>query len=843
MTRVSAGKVFALFVCFLFSSLHADCVSIDDPSQDASQAKKLGGSQQNPTNKDKSSSPAKTKDPQGKNPKAKDPKTKDPKAKDPKATEQDDSTDSKDGDANSSVREIDISCPYADYVWRDGARKCSDVRFAAFNNAKDLETQFDQRLAGIRVQAVDDRRLLISYKGAVPEHTLAALEQAIQDGAASTGSADENHVIRLYNSRNAEKVAAAIKGTFPGVDAGAAADDVIFLRASDDTKDNNLPHNFSNVDRLVARLDLPRPEVTLNVWSLQMSSKNPVALNEDSKWVQDQVHTYNDTLEKSLEAGWTKLSELWTEAQTPGAHAFREYVSKVDIKCGSLELSSCRSRSQSQLFAMKQDCAQDRYCLGFKDAFDLTTPSLTRLLLILVAADNPDSVGDSIVNAMNSADPLLSFPSFRERLRRLTASSKELGALRAAYVDFLYNYKWSVEYPNDFVPYELPTSASTLDGQLEPFMAALNRDVAKYLDNVQIQVRDHLVSKGHYDKKKELYSTGIVSVRAISGLASEVDTKTASFFNATPPPTINDVASTLKDVETNMPAAVQANMGAHAAAALMAGLTVEKPAVARIGRALTFKATPVSLITASGAELDVELEASEDGDSQVIFKDSSETKRVEDSSRVAQHKVATHVRVESMKLFELSSFSASLRRKNRSFPMLPPLVELPYIGSLVRIPLPSDPTFHRSFAVTGAVVVPTAADLAFGIPFVGDRIVVEPRHQVSPSDICLFEPVPEDSTTKKTESSGAADTKNGKKTSSTQQLSVAPKDPCESKPRTDRGKDKTGDQEKYVVHRLSKASELSFAVRPYHKRIVECLRKWEPSCDALSLNTIESEER
>lgn len=734
-------------------------------------------------------------------------------------------------DADTSVHEIDISCPYAQYEWKDGKQVCADWRFSSYNNAEDIAKKFDQAIAGIGVKAIDKKRLLITWKGKAPQRALAELEKLIQDHAETVGTdADENHIIRLYNSRNADKVATAIKGTFPDIDAGAAADDVIFLKGNPTDA-----HSFSNVDRLVARLDLPRPGVTLNVWSLQLSSKDPVELDNDSHSVQEQVDRYNGALENALAQGWHRLSEQWgTGPSTPTAKAFHDYIAKVDIKCGPIPLDACRSRNQSPFFTLNQDCAQDHYCLGFKDAFDLTTPSLTRMLLILASTDNPDKTAKDVVDEMEkptagyvAGDPQLVFTNFKTRLSRLTASSKELGALRAAYADFLYTYKWSVSYSNDFVPYELPTSASNLDSQLEPFMSALNQDVATYLEKVQKLVREDLVKK-KYDVKKQLYSTGMVSVRAISGLSSEVDTKTASFFDATPPVTVNDVAKGLKDAETNMPAAVSGNLGAHAAAALMAGLSAEKPAVARVGRALTFKATPVSLITASAAELDVTLEASEDGDNQVFFKDAAGTKQVDDTSRVAQHKVATHVRVESMKLFELSSFSASLRRKNRTFPLIPPFVELPYIGSLVRIPLASDPTFHRSFAIAGAIVVPTAADLAFGIPFVGDRIVVLPRHATYPTDICLYDPEPPAKPR-----AGAAPEPPKERTDLCPQNRVTPHGPPDTTDKT----------EKYVFHRVSKSGELNAAVRPYHKRMVECFKDWQGWCGQLSYDTVESEER
>jgi hypothetical protein len=85
------------------------------------------------------------------------------------------------------------------------------------------------------------------------------------------------------------------------------------------------------------------------------------------------------------------------------------------------------------------------------------------------------------------------------------------------------------------------------------------------------------------------------------------------------------------------------------------------------------------------------------------------------------------VRLESIKLFEVSSFSAMLQRGRRNFPLIPPLVEIPYVGSFISVPIPGAKEFHRSTAIISAIVVPTAADIANGLVFTGDRVVFSPQ--------------------------------------------------------------------------------------------------------------------
>jgi hypothetical protein len=79
--------------------------------------------------------------------------------------------------------------------------------------------------------------------------------------------------------------------------------------------------------------------------------------------------------------------------------------------------------------------------------------------------------------------------------------------------------------------------------------------------------------------------------------------------------------------------------------------------------------------------------------------------------------------VDSIKLFEASSFSAIVERSRSRFPLLPPFVEIPYIGTFAGIPLGTDKEFHSSTAIVSAYVVPTAADIANGLRFVADLVV------------------------------------------------------------------------------------------------------------------------
>jgi len=143
---------------------------------------------------------------------------------------------------------------------------------------------------------------------------------------------------------------------------------------------------------------------------------------------------------------------------------------------------------------------------------------------------------------------------------------------------------------------------------------------------------------------------------------------------------------------------------------------------AQIGRQLSFTATPRTLATASSAEIAVTLNADESAGGP-IYTGPGSTDPAFNTSRVASHDTTTRVRVDSIKLFEVSSFSAIVERSRSRFPLLPPFVEIPYIGTFAGIPLGSAKEFHSSMAIVSAYVVPTSADIAYGLHFVSDLAV------------------------------------------------------------------------------------------------------------------------
>jgi hypothetical protein len=299
-----------------------------------------------------------------------------------------------------------------------------------------------------------------------------------------------------------------------------------------------------------------------------------------------------------------------------------------------------------------------------------------------------------------------------------------IGPVRAALADFLFNYKLSQEFPHEFTPYDLTMSAQALDSATSQFIHAFNEDLQAF----QAFMRASWIAKTGEMRasgdKSTFLNDGIVTVQTTSGDLASVQTGTQSFLNTSRAPEVYDLFnSILKNAAT--PTGVLANISGNEAQVLMGALAAYQTTYLNVNRQLNLVVRPRSLLGASAAEMDVQLDADQGPTSPNYWTagPTGPTTSNANLSQVTQHDTATHVRVDSIKLFEVSSFYASLSKGRDKFPLLPPFVEIPYIGTLAGIPLKAAREFHTSSAIVSAVIVPTATDIAYSLRFTGDSVV------------------------------------------------------------------------------------------------------------------------
>lgn len=533
--------------------------------------------------------------------------------------------------------------------------------------------------------------------------------------------------------------------------------------------------------RLVAALDLPRPEMIINIWSFQTSSTDEEGVEHATGRARNLVKTYNDVLQQAVDLGWEYMKERIDNPRDYFDEKFYGYVTGKFIADPSNSapgphpasataqalLNRSTGTPMSELQRQQRGaCKATQYCLGYSRVFQPLRPRLTDLLLAVIAANDPCSTSMVAIDRMekrssagpdnctvtipveasdcvetdlnaereNRPAPRLYIECFRiaatQEFSRIGSQPTPLGLLRSSIADFLFHYKRSIMYSHEFDPYELSQSAQALNTQLSPLIDAFNRDIATFQDAMSEVVRKPKLDPGPWAgaDKATFVSNGWITVRSISGVDTIVNTTTQSFLDATQQPTISALLNSIEGVHpgtatptgstTPFPDLLQ-NLSPIQAQVLVGALSSVQTSKVQIGRSLNIDITPRSLAGASAAELTVKINADESAAPSYYTPQSN----APDISRVANHDTTTRVRVDSIKLFDVSTLTAQLQKSRARFPLLPPFVEIPYIGTFIGVPLPSAKEFHSSTVVLSTIIVPTAADIALGLSFDLDRFV------------------------------------------------------------------------------------------------------------------------
>ncbi len=602
-------------------------------------------------------------------------------------------------------------------------------------------------------------------------------------------------------------------------------------------------------NRIIAALDLPRPEMIISAWVLQNSSTSGQAVGNFNEIVQRTVAQNNGALQRGVLNAWRFLKDRIDGPAADGYFdpLFFRYVVNRHLANSPLDKENNDIRSASEAYLGNRPnvtfsdeplrrrfgfCAADEYCLGYVDLFHPLAPRLTDLLLAIIAANDPlqeerqaacwmenpglkyppdsqnrvcnpqtpenddltsryrkdlakklnldDSKSKISIKTCETADLRLLAGSasqdqlngiklrcFREAAEDLLDNSPPptsslqptpVGLLRAALADFLFHYKMSVRYPHEFSAYDLGRSADVLNSALRPLIEAFNRDVRTFQRFLGAEIEVELDQfNGHHKSlfhdNDDFVNNGLVTVRTISGQATSVDTVSQSFLDASSAPQIADLAKSILGQSNSgdssgtaagkSSGAAAAGKASSAASGIVEGLTpVQAQAIlgalsayqsskVQIGRELSLDVTPRSLNGAVSAEIAVKLNASEK--TPPTYWSGPQNGKAADISRVGTHDTSTRVRVDSIKLFDVSAFTAVLERSRSRLPLLPPLVEIPYVGTLVGVPLRRVKEYHSSTALISAIVVPTAADLA-SVAVFRDDVMVDPGD----GDSCIW---------------------------------------------------------------------------------------------------------
>jgi hypothetical protein len=538
--------------------------------------------------------------------------------------------------------------------------------------------------------------------------------------------------------------------------------------------------------RILTLLDLPRPEVLITALSVQISSADSNSVKKANVGIRQEVNNFNDALDKAVYRGWSCLKrKLSAEDNLPPeasnlASGYKSYVSGLFVGGNDAPTDHQNYEEAAQALVSNRwpaqipdeirqkfgICANNQYCLGYRSLFKPLKPRLTDLLLVAVAFQKPAAITDECIDEMENVTAK-SFPQdltcdakdafqddkrpddpenpltqhkappfylecFREKAAELFGTTAGLqsqaGLLRAAVADFLFNYKMSQQFPHEFSPYGVREGAQTLNSALNPLVVAFNRDVANFQTRLLQKITDREIRKKSWfgAEKATFASSGLITVRTISGQDTQVNTTTQNFLDATQMPAFSDLLSSIEGAKAPAPAGshmtnVLQNMSPVQAQVLLGTAAAIQSSKVQIGRGLMIDVTPRSLSGASAAEIQVTMKADESA-SPTYFS-GPQSGKAADISRVATHDTQTRVRVDSIKLFDVSTLTAEVQKSRSRFPLVPPLIEIPYLGSLLGVPLPPAKEYHSSVAILAAIVVPTATDLATDLYFENDKLL------------------------------------------------------------------------------------------------------------------------
>jgi hypothetical protein len=591
----------------------------------------------------------------------------------------------------------------------------------------------------------------------------------------------ESATERLYyvsGTEAATAVAMVVNNMYPDVAAAFVPPDMIQLSMKT-LPDGTKRHQTDTIDdarRTIARIDQPRPRASLDVWAVQIATEEPKSLEFVTPKIEELTSAYNEAMSRSLIAGWSYLT---TNANLDAR--LKSYISGVSIS----KNHRCCYVGETRQDAIAS--SQPGYGLGYQTLLNPVTPNLIDILVNIVAHNDPRKTAIGVMDAMEgplktsaanpdpdlcSSDcsrkataisksasqsdgtwcrqrdvlayqawkteqqaptkcehgcskkvgivvpPHLALSCVRRELEshllaaatnNETPNTSAIGQMRAAIVDFLYQYKLMALYPTDFHAYLEPMSADTLDMALLPLVDAFYDDLGVFQETMEEQVYALLTAK-----KISYSASGLISMKMIAGTRGIVNSTSQNSFQMSQASSAADVSDAIASIKTDP----------TSAASKLIKLMTPTSVTASLGKELNLTSTVHSLSGAYGMELDLLIDSAESGTPQLVTSGAATTKTDDLNSRVTTHHLQTKVRVDSLKLFEVSTARSLVARGQAPWVPLDPYFEVPVLSQLVRKPRKPKSVHTQSLLFANALVVPTAIDLGYGNPITPDATLV-----------------------------------------------------------------------------------------------------------------------
>ncbi len=514
---------------------------------------------------------------------------------------------------------------------------------------------------------------------------------------------------------------------------------------------------LSGYKRLIAKLDLPRERVNMEMWGIQISSADSERLAS----VMDQVKNEIDLTRKAMHEAYSQLTvdsrkivltekakedlkDIGYEQLINTGMDGRQRLSLPDVlvrislgtddndndaDTNDITVYNTAAFNLCKNFARKENSALFAQYNRFEGRMQ-EEYALRRLL-----------TGDGIPPfsrpfqrfqevALHQKFPSTSQPKCgdgkitgQERIKEVKAEGRRR---RETFFSFLKSYRQSVKRPDAFDPGELITSASQLDGVLSQITDALNQDIEKYFIRPTLNRIKKIVGR---HRNVEYAEVGRTTVEGLNGVQSKVASTTATTFDEPTPlrldTLIKDASSVRTDVDKlfptlpNVPLAAGANsIDASTAISLLAALSKEDIRWRALSSGVNLTITPTVLRDRTAAQLDVILTISDPAIENKQASSTSEKNQLRNPSRISSSTLTTKVNVNTMDLFALSTFNNQTTVTGRRWyvPVVGPMWEgvfgdIPVVGNLLAPKRPPINVQHQSIILTNTLIVPTAMGL------------------------------------------------------------------------------------------------------------------------------------
>lgn len=599
-------------------------------------------------------------------------------------------------------------------------------------------------------------------------------------GVGQTSDVHATNLQRLFyihETNSIDRIAAIVNATFPHITAARIGDDAILLSETTSksrrSKEGVLEGEMDDARRLIASADQPRPQVLLNLWSIQIKEKGERGklISNLFPELESIVAEYDAAVSESLLAGKrylsaTAISSCEDEALDPNSIDFAlcSYLTRPKV-IDPTAFERVLADDGPDLLIIHRPLAYRRsdpsimdlnfqYSLGYEDLFAPLTPNLMEMLITLVAQKRPQDTAKDLITAMehpNAAqqqsrrleyvafqDETPADVSCRKRDRDFYKNSKIHPLQRMALKctgDALQRLFESHENPvdssqfgqfraalADFLyqyklmleyPHDFHAYLEPLSADtLDDAIAPVNEAFEEDMNVMDEQMEGDISDRIECQTGLTFSSSGRISVQLLADNPTSVESQSLNHFQEKQSTPVSDL------LNAEQKTFAQGGLG---------GVANGIPMVAMANAAITAAASlvPKTNTIHIGKELNLDvtvhsLSGAYGAELNVGLEDvtnsaaqPSGSTQISGNSVEAYSKIRTKVRIPSLRIFQVSTLNSEVNMKHIG-------VQIPFLSLIVKHPR-NDVETYRQVVFVQAFLVSTAADIGDSVPFKSDK--------------------------------------------------------------------------------------------------------------------------